>query len=190
MQIIRPIALGALCFLATSVLAQNSEDDKNNNSGMSKRIENYSEDKNKTNSTEVTPTNSSEKANPYNRVNATEDQSARKFSPSTPATKTNSNNKITEIKYVLENSNPTIVNLLNLLEIKQRINDENNQVLLNSNEYKTLLTDISKLRLQFDNEVKSKGLKNCSKIEQSYYLSFLKEENRIEEYQSAINELN
>lgn len=111
------------------------------------------------------------------------------LSPSKPATRTNTAKDIKSINYSLENQNGTLWNLLNLIEIKEKVNQSSNSNLLGSSEYNQLLNDISMLRNEFDNYVESKGIENCNSSEQSHYLAFLKEEGSEEAYKNAIKNL-
>lgn len=130
---------------------------------------------------------------PNNRVNKTSDikSDGTTAQPSVmvPATRTTEKNEITSINYSLQNNNSALTNLLNLIEIKEKVNDSNNDVLKQSSEYQQLLSDITSLRSDFDNQVESKGIENCSTTEQSYYLAFLKEEGNEKAYTKAMNKL-
>lgn len=130
---------------------------------------------------------------PNNRVNKTSDikSDGTTAQPSVmvPATRTTEKNEITSINYSLQNNNSALTNLLNLIEIKEKVNDSNNDALKQSLEYQQLLSDITSLRSDFDNQVESKGIENCSTTEQSYYLAFLKEEGNEKAYTKAMNKL-
>lgn len=105
-----------------------------------------------------------------------------------PATKSSSSVEISEIEYSLEN-NSTLTNLLNLIEIKEKVNLSTNPSLKSSNSYQVLTQDIETLRSDFDDYVESKGIENCSTTEQSHYLAFLKEEGNDKAYSKAIQKL-
>jgi len=107
------------------------------------------------------------------------------LSPSQPATRTNSKQTLSKIDYKIDNKISTLDNLLNLIEIKEKVN-ETNSSLKNTSDYSKLTSDINTLRSTFDSYVEKKGIANCSTKEQSYYLAFLKEDGKEKAYLEAI----
>lgn len=105
-----------------------------------------------------------------------------------PATKSSGNKKITSIEYQVNSQDSDLSTLLNLVEIKQKVN-ETSPELKDSQAYSTLENDIIEYKAKFNKEVETKQLKNCSKIEQSYYLAFLKEDGKMDEYATAVQEI-
>jgi hypothetical protein len=129
---------------------------------------------------------------PEGRVNPVQmNQESTTLSPSKPATRVNTNSSIQEVNYTLDNTVSDLDNLLNLMEYKFKINDAPNaKNLQESDKYASLITDIQVLRDQFNKRVISTGFENCSTRDQNYFLSFLKEENRMEEYQLYSSKIN
>lgn len=128
-----------------------------------------------------------ELADPSQRVIKT--SSEKNYAVPTPAKRMGEKEPLSKIDYSLDNNNSTLANLLMLIEIKERVNQEQNEDLLKSDSYSKLNNDISSLRVQFNQYVNSTGLENCSKTEQSHYLAFLKEEGREEEYSKAMSKI-
>ncbi len=113
------------------------------------------------------------------------------YSPSVPATKKTVNSSNTKNNIDLSiNPNLTIIdNLERLIEEKKEVNESYNSTLLNSSDYQTLNNLIIQEKSKFNDYVEGKGIENCSIKEQNYYLSFLKEEGREQEYLLNINKL-
>lgn len=186
MKILLTIALGAIGLLWNSSLAQSEEGTNIENPNLSKRGEVVGSSENNSKVTH-SKDNTIKKANPYHKT--TNSVTSDNVAKPKPATRTNSINRIEKIEYSLDNNNSTLANLLNLIEIKERVNQSGSKNLLNSAEYIKLIDDISKLRNEFDNYVESAGIENCSTLEQSHYLAFLKEEGKEEAYQNAMAKL-
>jgi hypothetical protein len=129
---------------------------------------------------------------PEGRVNPnTSTTNSVVLSPSKPATKISEHESITEVVYSISGDVGDLDNLLNLVEYKFKVNDAANaQALQSSLNYSNLLRDINTLRQQFNDRVITSGFENCSSREQNYFLSFLKEENRMDEYQFYSSKIN
>jgi hypothetical protein len=111
------------------------------------------------------------------------------YSASVPATKKVANSTKNSIQINNNPNIPIIDNLVSLIEEKKAVNESNNQTLLNSSDYQSLNNLIQQERAKFDIYVSDKGIENCSIKEQNYYLSFLKEEGREQEYLDNINKI-
>lgn len=108
-----------------------------------------------------------------------------------PATKTDQANSVSSAKYIPNSSLSTLDNLLEMYELKNKVNDATNSISLKTtSDYSELLSNIVLYRSNFENHISSKGFENCSTREQNYYLSFLKDENRMEEYNLCLSKLN
>lgn len=186
MKLILTISLSALICLVSKVNAQSENESPNAFPTLQQKIDSENSIEKETQNKSITKEHSFTAADPNNRSNP---GVTTNYSPSTKATRTSAQVEMTEIKYTLNNSNGVLSNLLNLNEIKEKANNSANSTLLNSVEYKQLLKDISKLRTEFDSYVASKGIENCSTLEQSHYLAFLKEEGKEEAYQNAMAKL-
>ncbi len=182
------ITTGAILLSSLTISLHAQKENKTNlgNSSFSKRIEPTPSTDKTTSKESVSKQKSEDLANPEERVAKT---SSNKLSTPTPATKTSSSHKMTSIEYSLDNNNSALTNLLNLIEIKEKVNQPENENLTGSDQYKTLLKDIASLRSEFDAYVEAKGIENCSSTEKSYYLAFLKEEGNEEAYQEAMKNL-
>lgn len=111
------------------------------------------------------------------------------YSASVPATKKVANSPKNSIQINNNPNIPIIDNLVTLIEEKKAVNESNNQTLLNSSDYQMLNNLIQQERTKFDIYVSDKGIENCSLKEQNYFLSFLKEEGREQEYLDNINKI-
>jgi hypothetical protein len=108
-----------------------------------------------------------------------------------PATKSTSEVTVSSAKYVPNTSISTLDNLLEMIELKDNVNDSpNSATLKTSADYAELQSNINTYRSNFENHINSQGFENCSTREQNYYLSFLKDENRMEEYNLCLSKLN
>lgn len=108
-----------------------------------------------------------------------------------PATKNTSGVTVSSAKYVPNTSLSTLDNLLEMIELKDKVNDSpNSATLKTSADYTELQSNINIYRANFENHINSQGFENCSTREQNYYLSFLKDENRMEEYNLCLSKLN
>jgi hypothetical protein len=188
----KTLLLTGTLLVSSFMLSINAQTEESPNSSgqhtFTKRIEAGNTASKQSGTPSVSKEKSDNLANPADRTNNNSDGTSHLSTP-VPATKTTSNVVISEIKYSLDNKNSTLTNLLNLIEIKEKVNESNNSSLLNSSEYDQLLSDIETLRSKFDQYVESKGINQCSTTEQSYYLAFLKEEGKEDEYNEAIQEL-
>lgn len=186
------ILTGALLLtgILSNGLAQNSEENKGSEHyPLMKRVEGSPYNAESSDPIIQSKEKSTDLPDPNNRVINNSGSSESKAAVLKPATRTTSKKAITEINYSLNNHNSTISNLLMLIEIKEKVNESGNSSLLNSKEYQQLLSDINSLRKDFNSSVESKGIENCSTLEQSHYLAFLKEEGKDEAYQEAMKQL-
>jgi hypothetical protein len=121
-------------------------------------------------------------------ANASEETSNSAFPK--PATKIDESVVITSAKFIPNQSLSTLDNLLNMIEFKNNINDASNSASLKSTaDYSELESNIVLFRSNFENHINSQGFENCSTREQNYYLSFLKDEDRMEEYNLFLSKI-
>ena len=107
-----------------------------------------------------------------------------------PATKIDESVVITSAKFIPNQSLSTLDNLLNMIEFKNTINDASNSSSLKSTaDYSELESNIVLYRSNFENQISSQGFENCSTREQNIYLSFLKDEDRMEEYNLCLSKI-
>ncbi len=107
-----------------------------------------------------------------------------------PATKINESVVISSAKFIPNQSLSSLDNLLNMIEFKNNINDASNSASLKSTaDYSELESNIVLYRSNFENHINSQGFENCSTREQNYYLSFLKDEDRMEEYNLFLSKI-
>ncbi len=108
-----------------------------------------------------------------------------------PATKTNETISVSSAKYIPNTSMSILDNLIEMLELKDKVNDSPNSASLKSSaDYLELQSNINVYRTNFENHINSIGFENCSTKEQNYYLSYLKNENRMVEYNLCLSKLN
>jgi hypothetical protein len=120
--------------------------------------------------------------------NASEGASNQAFPK--PATKIDESVVISSAKFIPNQSLSTLDNLLNIIEFKNNINDASNSASLKSTaDYSELESNIVLFRSNFENHINSQGFENCSTREQNYYLSFLKDEDRMEEYNLFLSKI-
>lgn len=107
-----------------------------------------------------------------------------------PATKINESVVISSAKFIPNHSLSALDNLLNMIEFKNNINDASNSASLKSTaDYSELESNIVLYRSNFENHINSQGFENCTTREQNYYLSFLKDEDRMEEYNLCLSKI-
>jgi hypothetical protein len=107
-----------------------------------------------------------------------------------PATKIDESVVITSAKFIPNQSLSTLDNLLNMIEFKNSINDASNSSSLKSTaDYSELESNIVLYRSNFENQITSQGFENCSTREQNHYLSILKDEDRMEEYNLCLSKI-
>lgn len=108
-----------------------------------------------------------------------------------PATKTNEKIVIHSARYTPNSSETILDNLLAMLDLKNNIDVAPNRLdLKNTSDYKELTSNIVLYRRKFENHIQSNGFENCSLREQNYFLSFLKDEDRMEEYNAYLSKIN
>jgi len=93
-----------------------------------------------------------------------------------------------EVIIAIDPSKSDLDNTLSLIEEKENVN-KYNPSLMETAKYKELLSEISVYKNRFNNSVKAKGIENCSTKEQNYFLAFLKEEGKEDEYKSSISKI-
>jgi hypothetical protein len=107
-----------------------------------------------------------------------------------PATKTNEKIVIPSARYTPNSSETILDNLLAMLDLKNNIDVAPNRLdLKNTSDYKELTSNIVLYRRKFENHIQSNGFENCSLKEQNYFLSFLKDEDRMEEYNAYLSKI-
>jgi hypothetical protein len=120
--------------------------------------------------------------------NASEGASNQAFPK--PATKIDESVVISSAKFIPYQSLSGLDNLLNMIEFKNNINDASNSASLKSTaDYFELESNIVLFRSNFENHINSQGFENCSTREQNHYLSFLKDEDRMEEYNLFLSKI-
>jgi len=145
----------------------------------------------KANNSDQKRTHHKEKSAPFDiqkKKSVANQEGGTNYSASKPATRTSEVKYLSSIEYSIDPSKSDLSNLLSLTELKQEIN-QTSPALLNTPEYSKLEKDIEDLKSEFNNRVQSQGVKNCSILEQSHYLAFLKEDGKMEEYSTIIQEL-
>lgn len=191
MKFTKFLLLNFLAFtLVVGAYAQgNNENEQHTPANFQKTVNDNRSTIDKSNGNSLSTANKKEKANPHARETVSSTEKNPKLATAVPATKMDQTAPLKSISYSLNNDNSTLTNLLNLIELKERANQEINASLLSTKSYATLIQDINTLRTDFDQYVNQKGFQNCSTSEQSYYLSFLKEEGKMDQYQSAIKQI-
>lgn len=120
------------------------------------------------------------------KSNVAANSSTKTLKKPTPATRVS---VVREKKSINNKINPAlsnIDNIFNLLEEKENVTKYGNSTLVKSEDYKILNNNIIELKINFNNYVVKKGIKNCSEKEQNFYLSSLKEDGKEEEYKKNI----
>jgi hypothetical protein len=112
------------------------------------------------------------------------------LSPSKPATRIDEPVKINAVNYVKDDQISDLDNLLNLIEVKTTVNlADNASELKSTKEYSQLLIDITTYRTKFDNAVLAKSIENCNTREQNFFLAFLKEEGKMDDYNYFLSKI-
>ena len=108
----------------------------------------------------------------------------------TPVTYVGDEKNITSVDYAIDSQQSNFDNLTNMIDVRDKVHASNNYATLTQTaNYNKLLADITTYRAKFNADVNKKGFENCSKREQSLFLSFLKEEGKKEEYTMYMNKL-
>lgn len=112
------------------------------------------------------------------------------FAKPVPVTYVGDEKKMTEVIYAIDSNESNFDNLTNLIDMRNKVHASDNHVtLIQTEKYNQLLSDITTYRTKFDTDVNKKGFENCSKREQSLFLSFLKQEGKQEDYKAYISKL-
>lgn len=112
------------------------------------------------------------------------------FAKPVPVTYVGDEKKMTEVSYTIDAQQSNFDNLSNMIDKRNKVHSsDNHAVLLQTPKYNQLLSDITSYRAKFNDDVNKKGFENCSKREQSLFLSFLKQDGKKEEYTTYMNKL-
>ena len=112
----------------------------------------------------------------------------KKFSEPVKATRMSENQVKSSITIDIIESRSHLDNLLVLIEEKENVNKFGPN-LKSSLDYKNLISAISTYKNKFNSHVENTGIQNCSIKERNYYLAFLKEEGKEDEYKVAISKI-
>lgn len=111
-------------------------------------------------------------------------------STAVPVTYVGEEKKMTEVNYTIDAQQSNFDNLINMIDMRNKVHSsDNHAVLIQTPKYNQLLSDITSYRAKFNDDVNKKGFENCSKREQSLFLSFLKQDGKKEEYTTYMNKL-
>ncbi|MBK6834540.1 MAG: hypothetical protein IPG89_09790 [Bacteroidetes bacterium] len=112
------------------------------------------------------------------------------FAKPTPVTYVGDEKSMTEVNYTIDSQQSNFDNLKNMIDLRNKVHASNNHATLTQTaKYTQLLSDITTYRAKFNADVDKKGFENCSKREQSLFLSLLKQEGKQEEYKMYSSKL-
>lgn len=112
------------------------------------------------------------------------------FAKPTPVTYVGDEKNMTDVNYTIDSQQSNFDNLKNMIDLRNKVHASNNYATLTqTTKYTQLLSDITTYRSKFDADVNKKGFENCTKKEQSLFLSLLKQEGKQEEYKMYSSKL-
>src|SRR3989344_7097004 len=103
------------------------------------------------------------------------------FAKAVPVTYVGEEKNMTAVNYAIDSQQSNFDNLTNMIDVRNKVHaSDNHATLTQTAKYTQLLSDITAYREKFNADVNKKGFENCSKREQSLFLSFLKQEGKKE----------